>query len=33
MNPEEANAAIGAAERFLAEVRLYLAEAGRLPRE
>lgn len=30
---EEANAAIGAAERFLAEVRLYLAEAGHLPRE
>jgi uncharacterized protein (UPF0332 family) len=29
---EEANAAIGAAERFLAEVRRYLAAAGHLPR-
>jgi uncharacterized protein (UPF0332 family) len=30
---EQANAAIGAAERFLAEVRLHLAGAGHLPRE
>ncbi len=30
---EEANAAIGAAERFLAAVRLFLADLGHLPKE